>query len=142
MGMTKRLLMESYHNVQFLLYSLSNIFLVDRILGHHHADVTEATRSMMLMGLLSLIAVNHGVMHWFDYSKLLLGVGGNIRTVLQLGLLTKFLDYSKDSRDLMREADLFMACTRDSIAFIVNGWYGVFKILRNIGKLIAIAVYI
>jgi len=148
-GTIRMVLVDVLHNIYFLLKLLMNIYLVDFILKSSRGDSAFPeddlflikNRSASLCAFVALIMLPFALLHFLDYKRLSWKVGGSSRAKLQKSLLRKFLNYDEDSRSRLKQGDLVMAMTRDSVDLVHSGYMQTISIVKSIGQLLMILVF-
>jgi len=149
-GTIRMMLVDVLHNVYFLLRLLMNIYLLDFILkkdAPRPAGVPDEdlfiikSREPSLVAFISLIILPFALLHYLDYKKLGWKVGGASRAKLQKSLLRKFLNYDEDSRTCLKQGDLVMGMTRDSVDLVHSGYVQILAIAKSCGQLLMILLF-
>lgn len=143
-GSIKTLLKDQCHNLYFVMRLFLNVFLVDFVLRPlapegQQVPVQDRTRSLVL--IMAAMVVPFALLHYLDYRSPGWRVPGASRLVLQRALLGRFLHYEEASRLDLRQGDLVMAMTRDTVGLVGDGFVNLLNLAAQLGKLLMLLVY-
>lgn len=140
-----RILIDQLQNIYMLVGFFLNVYLVDYILSNSTPEsslVLVHDKSASLLVIVAITVLPIYILHFSDYAKTIhFGVGGEIRRMVQTGLMSRFLAYDEATRHLTLEGDLVMAMTRDTIQLVEDGYKPIIKLADLTGELFFVVLY-
>jgi len=139
-GSIKRALEDQLHNVSFIIKQFIAVYLINRVLDKDAKSSNLFLVKDKQQTLLALVVVETLlllILHIGDYQRLTWPQGGPLRKKIQKALLRRFMYYSEPSRMEVKEGELTMAMTRESIA-LSTAHSKTMKLLQALGGLLMI----
>lgn len=126
-------------NLYYFWELLLSEYLIDRVM---RTDLPAHTKSHACLIIVMLSIAPFMLIHFCNWKRVSMGhVGGPSRKVLQSGLFRKYLEFTREARTTIREGDLVMSISRDSVYLVGHGYKGVLRITKHIGHLVAAVTF-
>eukprot|EP00746_Dinoflagellata_sp_MGD_P146570 gnl/MRDRNA2_/MRDRNA2_79025_c0_seq4.p1 gnl/MRDRNA2_/MRDRNA2_79025_c0~~gnl/MRDRNA2_/MRDRNA2_79025_c0_seq4.p1 ORF type:complete len:1886 (+),score=324.25 gnl/MRDRNA2_/MRDRNA2_79025_c0_seq4:134-5791(+) len=141
----KQLTVEQFQNLYFIARLFLTQYLINNVINTEvDADglmLFPGRRDLVLVAIMVMIILPFAIVHYIDFTKPKFGVGGGSRVWIQQNLLRKFLNYDEESRCEVKDSDLVMAMSRDTVDLTGNGYGKLFPLMKNLGMLCFILLY-
>jgi hypothetical protein len=136
----KIMLVDQVRNLLNLVNLLLNVYLVDDVLRREKATWLVDSVTWLWI-LFSFRTTGILLLHYLDYRKIGLRVGGKSRMTLQKALVRKYLNYDSQSRANVDQSGVLMAVSRDAAALVEQGYNNVIRLARQFSGLLYLVAF-
>lgn len=128
----------TYYKLSAVAYLLNEVFRNDHgELATHHIDARAKQGVLIGLGyIIPMIAL-----HAWELVKVKVDVNGHSRAFLQKSIITRYLNYTAESRQKVDIAEIEIAIREDSQA-VANAYTGALALLRTWVKIVVLFIYV
>jgi len=134
---------DQLQNLYLLLTTYLVQYVADDVLGKGGNDLIIAnSRESTLLVAAAIYLVPNGILNVLDLWKSQLGLAETSRQMLQKNIMTKFMNYSEDSRSKVSSSEMCLVMVQDVNEVVNSGFMNLFQLAKNAGKLAVSSYFI
>jgi len=140
-GSQRLILVGQIKNLYFMAKLFMNMYLLKSVLNLEATDESAGAKRVSLAVVAAMQVIPFAAIHFLEWYKFEWKVGGMSRTILQKGILRKYLTCNSTAKTQLKDGTLIMGIAGDANHLVGSGYMGFIAVLNTFGNLVALCLF-